>query len=152
VWQIRTYAQPKCEPHQHQGWIGCRNAQDHVALGLRPHSAQLLPPAAAATAATSAHCLIPTWRRSLAATNPSRAVWRNATGQQHLPPADTMAMLVYQPGQGMMMNVRQYPPNASNVPMMQMGQQPLMATMMMNHYAPNQQPNQQPGTFDEMGG
>jgi hypothetical protein len=58
----------------------------------------------------------------------------------------TMAMLVYQPGQGMMMNVGQYPPSAGNVPMMQMGQQP-MAAPMMNYYAPNQQPNQQLGHF-----
>jgi hypothetical protein len=34
----------------------------------------------------------------------------------------TIAVLVYQPCQGMMMNVGQYPPSARNVPMMQMGQ------------------------------
>ncbi len=33
----------------------------------------------------------------------------------------TMAMPVYQPGQGMMMNVRQYPEGTRNMPMMQMG-------------------------------
>jgi hypothetical protein len=44
----------------------------------------------------------------------------------------TMAMLVYQPGQGMMMNVKQYPPSAGNVPLMQMGQQRTAAPMMMN--------------------
>jgi hypothetical protein len=33
----------------------------------------------------------------------------------------TMAMPVYQPGQGMMMNVGQYPQGARNMPMMQMG-------------------------------
>jgi hypothetical protein len=59
----------------------------------------------------------------------------------------TMAMLVYQPSQGMMMNVRQYTPAAGNVPMMQMGQQPMVVPMMMSYYAPNQQPNQQPGYF-----
>jgi hypothetical protein len=32
-----------------------------------------------------------------------------------------MAMPVYQPGQGMMINVRQYPQSTRNVPMMQMG-------------------------------
>jgi hypothetical protein len=58
-----------------------------------------------------------------------------------------MAMPVYQPRQGMMMNVRQYPQSARNVPMMQMGQQPLAAPMMMNHSAPNQQLNQQPEYF-----
>jgi hypothetical protein len=59
----------------------------------------------------------------------------------------TMAMPVYQPGQGMMINVGQYPPSAGNMPMMQMGHQPMVAPMMMNYYAPNQQPNQQPGYF-----
>jgi hypothetical protein len=33
-----------------------------------------------------------------------------------------MTMPMYQLGQGMMMNVGQYPQNAKNVPMMQMGQ------------------------------
>jgi hypothetical protein len=33
-----------------------------------------------------------------------------------------MDMPVYQPSQGMMMNVGQYPPRAGNKPMMQMGQ------------------------------
>ena len=59
----------------------------------------------------------------------------------------TMAMPVYQPGQGMMMNVRQRPQSTRNVPMMQMDQQLAAAPMLMNHYAPNQQPNQQPGYF-----
>jgi hypothetical protein len=59
----------------------------------------------------------------------------------------TMAMTVYQPGQGMMMNVNQYPQNARNMPMMQMGQQLMAAPMLMNNYAPNQQPNQMPGYF-----
>jgi hypothetical protein len=57
----------------------------------------------------------------------------------------TMAMPVYQPGQGMMMNVGQYSQGTGNMPMMQMGQQPTVAPMLMNHYAPNQQPNQMPG-------
>jgi hypothetical protein len=68
--------------------VGCRNAHDHLAIGFRLHSTQLLPPAAAALSATFAHCLLPTWRHSLAATNHSRTVWQNATGQRHLPPAD----------------------------------------------------------------
>jgi hypothetical protein len=59
----------------------------------------------------------------------------------------TMAMSVYQPGQGMMMNVGQYPQSARNVPMMQMGQKPMVVPMLMNHYAPIQQPNQQLGYF-----
>jgi hypothetical protein len=52
----------------------------------------------------------------------------------------TIVMPVYQPGQGMMMNVGQYPPSAGNVPLMQMGQhqQPKVVPMMMNYYAPNQ--------------
>jgi hypothetical protein len=33
----------------------------------------------------------------------------------------TMAMPIYQLGQGMIMNVGQYPPSAGNVLMMQMG-------------------------------
>jgi hypothetical protein len=59
----------------------------------------------------------------------------------------TMAMLVYQPCQGMMMNVGQYPQGAGNMPMMQMGQQPMVVPMLMSHYAPNQQPNQMPRYF-----
>jgi hypothetical protein len=39
----------------------------------------------------------------------------------------TMATPVYQPSQGMMMNVGQYPQGAGNMPMMQMGQQPMAA-------------------------
>ncbi len=36
---------------------------------------------------TSAQCLLPSWWHGLAKTNPSHTVWRNATGQRHLPPA-----------------------------------------------------------------
>jgi hypothetical protein len=63
----------------------------------------------------------------------------------------TLAMPVYQPGQGMMMNVGQYPQGAVNMPMMQMGQQPMAAPMLMNQYASNQQPNQMPGYFWQAG-
>jgi hypothetical protein len=66
-----------------------------------------------------------------------------STFHQQMP----MTMLVYHPGQGMMMNVGQYPQGAGNTPVMQMGQQPTAAPMLMNHYAPNQQPNQMPGNF-----
>ena len=59
----------------------------------------------------------------------------------------TMAMPVYQPGQGMMMNIGQYPQSAGNVLMMQMGHQPTAVPMLMNHYAPNQQPSKQLGYF-----
>ncbi len=55
---------------------------------MQPHSTQLLPPVAAAPAAMSTHCLIPPWKHGLGATNPSHAVWRNATSQRHLPPAN----------------------------------------------------------------
>jgi hypothetical protein len=58
-----------------------------------------------------------------------------------------MTMPVYYPGQGIMMNVRQYPQGACNTPMMQMGQQPTAAPMLMNHYAPTEQPTQMPGYF-----
>jgi hypothetical protein len=58
-----------------------------------------------------------------------------------------MTMPVYQPGQGMMMNVGQYPQGTGNMPMIQMGQQPMAAPVLMNHYAPNQQPNQMLGYF-----
>jgi hypothetical protein len=68
--------------------IRCQNAQDHLALSVQLHSAQSLPPAAAAPAAMSTHCLLPTWRHGLAALNLSHAVCWNATGQRHLPPAD----------------------------------------------------------------
>jgi hypothetical protein len=71
-----------------------------------------------------------------------------------MPPANgtyrqqaTMATLEYQPGQGMMMNVRQHSQGAGNMLMMQMGQQPMAAPMLMNHYAPNKKPNQMPGYF-----
>ncbi len=59
----------------------------------------------------------------------------------------TMAMPVYQPSQGMMMNVGQYPQGARNLPMMQMDQQLTAPPMLMNHYAPNHQPNQMLGYF-----
>ncbi len=45
------------------------------------------------------------------------------------------------------MNVGQYPQGAGNMLMMQMGQQPMVAPMMVNHHAPNQQPNQMLGYF-----
>jgi hypothetical protein len=67
----------------------------------------------------------------------------NGTYRQQL----NMTMPVYQPGQGMMMNVRQHPQGAGNLPMIQMGQQPTAAPMLMNNYAPNQQPNQMLGYF-----
>jgi hypothetical protein len=63
----------------------------------------------------------------------------------------TMAMPVYKPSQGMMMNVRQYSQSTGKVPVMEMGQQPMVVPMLMSHYSPNQQsnqqPNQQPGFF-----
>jgi hypothetical protein len=59
----------------------------------------------------------------------------------------TMAMPVYHPSKGMMMNVGQYPQGTGNMPVMQMGQQPMAAPMLMNHYASNQQPNQILGYF-----
>jgi hypothetical protein len=59
----------------------------------------------------------------------------------------TMAMPVYQPGQGMMIDVGQYPQGAENVLMKQMGQQPMAAPTLMNHYAAKHQPNQHPGYF-----
>jgi hypothetical protein len=86
---------------------------------------------------------------------PGGMVWQQSTPPAQcgvMPPANgayhqqtTMVMLVYQPSQGMMMNVNQYPRSAGNVPMLQMGQQTMAAPMMMNYYAPNQQPSQQPG-------
>jgi hypothetical protein len=45
----------------------------------------------------------------------------------------------------MMMNVGQDPPSAGTMPIMQIGQQPMVTPMMINCYAPNQQPNQQLG-------
>jgi hypothetical protein len=50
----------------------------------------------------------------------------------------TMTMPVYQPGQGMTMNAGQYPQSIGNVSLMQMSQQPTVAPMLMNRYAPNQ--------------
>ncbi len=88
MWQTRSYAQPQCKPHQHHGRTSRRNAQDHLALDLQPHSTQLLPPAAAAPSATSVQCLLFSWRHGMATTNPSHTIWQNATGQWHLPPAN----------------------------------------------------------------
>jgi hypothetical protein len=59
----------------------------------------------------------------------------------------TIAMLVYQLSQEMMVNVGQYSQGAGNMPMVQMGQQLTEAPMLTNHYASNQQPNQMPGYF-----
>jgi hypothetical protein len=87
------------------------------------------------------------WQQPTSPTQYGRMLLASGTYRQQT----TMAMLVYPPGQGMMMNVGQYPQNARNVPMMQMRQQPVASTMLMNHYTPNhhpnQQPNQQPGYF-----
>jgi hypothetical protein len=55
-----------------------------------------------------------------------------STYRQQMP----ITMPVYHPGQGMMMSVGQYPLGASNMTMMQMGQQLTEAPMLMNHYAP----------------
>jgi hypothetical protein len=88
MWQTRSHAQPQRNPCQQHGWISRQNAQDHLALNFRPHSTQLLSPAASAPSATSAQCLLIYWKHGLATTNPSRTVWRNATGQWHLPPAN----------------------------------------------------------------
>jgi hypothetical protein len=84
---------------------------------------------------------------------PGNTAWQQPTPLAQfgrMPPASgtyrqqtTMAMPVYQPGQGMMMFVGQYPQSAK----MQMGIQPMAVPMMMNYYAPNQQPNQQLGHF-----
>ena len=82
----------------------------------------------------------------MATTDPSRTVWRNATGKQ-LPPANNHGHA------GVLTRPRDddkcwtVPKGAGNMPMMQMGQQPTAAPMLMNNYAPNQQPNQMPGYF-----
>ncbi len=82
VWKPRTNAQPQCKLRQHHGWIGCRNAQDNLTLGIQPHSsAKLSPPTAAAQAATL------NARHYLAASNPSCAVWWNAYGRRKIPQA-----------------------------------------------------------------
>jgi hypothetical protein len=87
---------------------------------------------------------------------PGGTAWQQPTppAQYHrMPQASTycqqttMAMPVYQPGQGMMMNVGQFLQGARNMLMIQMGQQTMAVPMVMNHYAPNQQPNQMPGYF-----
>ncbi len=90
---------------------------------------------------TSPNCC-PQQRPPLAYSLPGGTAW-----QQPTPPVQfgrmplasgiyllqtTMSMWVYQPDQGMMMNVGQYPPSARNMPMMLMGQQPMAAPMMMN--------------------
>ncbi len=83
--QTRSHAQPQCNPCQHHGQISCRNAQIHLALDFRPHSTQSLPPAATTPSATSTQCLLPSWRHRFATTDPTRTVWRNATGKHLLP-------------------------------------------------------------------
>jgi hypothetical protein len=99
----------------------------------------------------------PQQRPPIAYNPPGGMAWQQPTPPVHygrMPPASgtygqqtTMAMPVYQLGQGMMMNDGQYPQSAKNVPMMQMGQQPMAVPMLMNHYALNQQTNQQPWYF-----
>jgi hypothetical protein len=147
MWQTRSHAQPQRNLCQHHGRISCQNAQNHLALNFRPHSTQSLPPETTSPSSTSAQPLLPSWRHGLATTNPSRTVRWNATDQRHLPPANNHHHAVYQPGQGMMMNVGQYPQGTGNMPMMHMGQQPTAAPMLMNHYAPTQQSTQMPGYF-----
>jgi hypothetical protein len=88
---------------------------------------------------------------------PGGMAWQQPTPPAQyggMPPANgtyrqqvTMATPVYQPGQVMMMNVGQHSQGAGNMPIMHMGQQPMAAPMLMNHYAPNYQPNQMPGYF-----
>jgi hypothetical protein len=88
---------------------------------------------------------------------PGGTTWQQPTPPAQygrMPPANgtypqqaTMATPVYQPGQGMMMNVGQHLQGTGHMPMMHMGRQPIAAPMLMNHYAPNQQPNQMPGYF-----
>jgi hypothetical protein len=87
---------------------------------------------------------------------PGGTAWQQPTPPAHyggMPQASTyhqqmpMTMPVYNPSNRMMMNVGQYRQVAGNTWMMQMGQQPMAAPMLMNHYAPNQQPNQMPGYF-----
>jgi hypothetical protein len=84
------------------------------------------------------------WQPPTTPTQYGRMPPANGTYRQQM----TIAMPVYQPGQGMMMDVRQYPQGARNMPMMQMGQQPMVAPMLMNNYAPNQQSNHMPDFFD----
>jgi hypothetical protein len=65
---------------------------------------------------------------------PGGTAWQYPTPPTHyggIPQANgtyrkqtTMAMLVFQPGQVMMMNVGQYPHGTGNMPIIQMGQQP----------------------------
>jgi hypothetical protein len=83
------------------------------------------------------------WQQPTPPAQYGRMPLANGTYRQQI----TMAMLVYQPGQGIMMNVGQNPQGARNMPMMQMGQQPAAAPMVMNHCAPNLQPNQVLGYF-----
>jgi hypothetical protein len=83
----------------------------------------------------------------MAATNPSRAVRQNATGQQHLLPADNhghAGLLAWSRNNDECWAV---PAKHWYLSIMQIGQQPMAAPMMMNYYSPNQQPNQQLGYF-----
>ncbi len=141
MWQTWSYAQPQCKPQQHHGWISCRNAQDHLALGFRPHSTQLLPPAAARPSAMSAQCLLPSWRHGFATTNHSRTVWLNATGQRHLPPANDHCHA----------SVSVHPRNDDECWTIPSGQQPMVAPMLMNHYAPTSSPTRCQDIFNKQG-
>jgi hypothetical protein len=83
------------------------------------------------------------WQQPTPLAQYGRMPLANGTYRQQV----TMAMPVYQPGQGMMMNVGQHSQGTGIMLLMQMGQQPMAAPMLMNHYAPNQQPNQMLGYF-----
>jgi hypothetical protein len=144
--QTRSHDQPQCNPHQHHGRISCRIHKTILPLTSgrtppnrcpqRQQRPQQQPPNAYYPPGGTA------WQQPTPPTQYGRMPQASTYHQQ-----TPMTMPVYYPGQGMMMNVRQYPHGAGNTLMMQMGQQPMAAPMLMNHYAPNQQPNQMPGYF-----
>ncbi len=48
----------------------------------------IVTPSSSSALSNIPQCLLPSWRHGLATTKPSRTVWRKATCQWHLPPAN----------------------------------------------------------------
>jgi hypothetical protein len=80
----------------HNPNASCTNIMGRSVARLHKTILPLLPaalhpinaPSSSSTLSNIYQCLLPSWRHSLAKTKPSCTVWRNATGQWHLPPAN----------------------------------------------------------------
>ena len=77
--QAGSKAQPKCDPHQHDGWLKRWSSQDHPPIGSRPHRAQPAPPSATTAAATPACIVLQDADPCLAASGTSCQTRRDAS-------------------------------------------------------------------------